>query len=87
MKGGGKLSINPHLVVSWFRWCGRVQDRSNTPKPLVKMGWKYLAEPSYGSTKAAVQIYVFNVVGVCHDGNLLIPWWTSVVNSASRLKK
>ncbi len=46
MKRGAELSNDHHLVVSWIRWRGRLPDRPDKPKPVVRENLECLAEDS-----------------------------------------
>ncbi|KAK3564029.1 hypothetical protein QTP86_006952 [Hemibagrus guttatus] len=46
VKRGAELSTNHHLVVSWIRLRRRLPDRLGRPKPIVRVCWEHLADPS-----------------------------------------
>ncbi|TWW80198.1 hypothetical protein D4764_01G0000130 [Takifugu flavidus] len=44
VKRGAELSTDHHLVVSWLRWWGRMPDRPDRPKRIVRVCWERLGE-------------------------------------------
>ena len=44
VKRGAELSTDHYLVVSWFRWRGRMPVRPGKPKRVVRVCWERLAE-------------------------------------------
>ena len=49
VKRGAELSTDHHLVVSWIRWWGRLPDRPDEPKRVVRVNWGSLVEaPVHG---------------------------------------
>lgn len=46
VKKGAELSTDHHLVVSWIRCFGRLQDRPGKPKRVVRVSWEHTAEAS-----------------------------------------